>query len=72
MCRTQLVLGFFGGYRARFQQQDASDNLQAVCNAVPHLAQQGSLLLKQLLCMLQKLLLLLFSDPAFGDVLDRD
>ena len=69
--RAQLVLCLLRRHGARFQKQDAGDDLQAVGDAVPHLAQQGPLLLKQFLGMLRELLFLLFDDAAIRNVLDR-
>ena len=68
MGRPQLILGFLGGDRARFQQQYAGDYLQAVGDTMSHLAEKGLLLFEQFLGMLQQPLLLLLDFAPLGNV----
>ena len=69
---AQLVAGFLGGDRAGLEQQDAGDDLEAVGDAVLHLAKQGLVLGEQLLGMLEQLLLLPLDGALGGDVLEGD
>jgi hypothetical protein len=43
----QMLAGFLGRHRARFQHQDTGDDLQTVDNAVLHLRQQHFLLFQK-------------------------